>query len=108
MQYMQAALFYVIDRPNHCDIQSTIEEAMHVGQERLRYKRRPAVRNLEKDEIEMAAKRERMLATGFQMFAEKSIEPVTMQDVATACGLGVATLYRYFSTKLIFVIASHG
>ena len=63
------------------------------------------MRNLEKDEIEMAERRELMLSTGFSLFAEKGIEAVSMQDVAKACRIGVATLYRYFSTKLSFVVA---
>ncbi len=63
------------------------------------------MRNLEKDEIEMAARRETMLKEGFRLFAEKGIEAVTMQEVAKACDLGIATLYRYFNTKLVFVIA---
>lgn len=63
------------------------------------------MRNLEKDEIEMAARREAMLKEGFRLFAEKGIEAVTMQEVATSCCLGIATLYRYFNTKLLFVIA---
>ncbi len=63
------------------------------------------MRNAKKDELEMAERRERMLETGFRMFAEKGIETVSMQDVANACGLGIATLYRYFSTKQTFVIA---
>ena len=63
------------------------------------------MRNLEKDELEMAGRRELMLQTGFSMFAEKGIEAVSMQDVARACSVGIATLYRYFNTKLAFVIA---
>ncbi len=63
------------------------------------------MRNLAKDEIEMSARREQMLETGLRMFGEKGIEQVRMQDVADACGIGIATLYRYFNTKLIFVIA---
>ena len=63
------------------------------------------MRNAEKDEREMAERRERMLETGLRMFGENGIEPVRMQDVADACGIGIATLYRYFSTKLEFVIA---
>lgn len=63
------------------------------------------MRNSERDEIEMAERRETMLNTGFRIFAEKGIEAVPMQEVAKACGLGIATLYRYFNTKLIFVIA---
>jgi len=63
------------------------------------------MRNSAKDELEMASRRELMLETGFRIFAEKGIEAVSMQEVANACGLGVATLYRYFNTKLLFVIA---
>ena len=63
------------------------------------------MRNPEQDEREMAERRERMLETGFRIFAEKGIEAVRMQDVADAAGLGIATMYRYFSGKLAFVIA---
>ena len=63
------------------------------------------MRNAAKDEIEMAARREAMLREGFRLFAERGIEPVSMQEVADACKLGVATLYRYYNTKLALVIA---
>lgn len=63
------------------------------------------MRNLEKDGIEMAARRALFLETGFRVFAERGIEAVSMQEVAEASGLGVATLYRYFSTKTVFVLA---
>ena len=63
------------------------------------------MRNAEKDEIEMTAKRELMLETGARMFAEESLESVSMQRVADACHVGFATLYRYFNTKMIFAIA---
>ena len=63
------------------------------------------MRNLEKDELEMAERRERMLSAGFRLFAERSIEAVTMQEVANAAGIGIATLYRYYNTKLALVLA---
>lgn len=63
------------------------------------------MRNIAKDEIVMAAKREAMLDEGFRLFAEKGIEVVPMLDVAKACGIGVATLYRYYNTKLALVLA---
>ena len=62
------------------------------------------MRNSEKDAAEMSAKRELMLKTGFKIFSGQVIEAVSMQDVAKACNLGIATLYRYFATKLEFVI----
>ena len=63
------------------------------------------MRNLAKDEIEMAAKREAMLEEGFRLFSEKGIETVPMLYVAHASGIGVATLYRYYNTKLALVLA---
>lgn len=63
------------------------------------------MRNLEKDEREMKARRERMLETGFRLFSEKSIESVSMNEIAAACGVGIATLYRYYGTKLELVLA---
>ncbi len=62
------------------------------------------MRNLEKDEIEMTARREAMIEKGFQLFAQMGIEAVGMQEVANACGLGIATLYRYYKTKLALVL----
>ena len=63
------------------------------------------MRNLEKDAVEMAKRREKMLKVGFRLFSEKQIEPVAMQEVAKECRLGIATVYRYFHTKLVFAIA---
>ena len=61
------------------------------------------MRNAEKDVRAMTERRELMLAAGFRIFAERGIETVSMQEIAS--GLGIATVYRYFSTKLEFVIA---
>ena len=63
------------------------------------------MRNTTKDELEMAERREKMLETGFRVFSGRSIEAVPMQQIAEACGLGYATLYRYFNSKLVFAIA---
>ena len=62
-------------------------------------------RNQEKDAIEMAAKNQRILEKGFAIFAEKGIDNVTMTDVAKAAGIGIASLYRYYSTKPELVLA---
>ena len=62
------------------------------------------MRNREKDAREMAERRERMLNEGFRIFSQKSIEVVSMQEVADACKLGIATVYRYFRKKEDFVI----
>ena len=62
------------------------------------------MRNAEKDEIEMAAKRKRFWDAGFKLFSERGIDAVKLQDVADEAGIGVATLYRYFSNKLALVL----
>ena len=63
------------------------------------------MRNLERDEIEMAKKRARMLAVGFRIFSEKTIEVATIKEIAKACGFGYKTMFRYFGTKTALVIA---
>ncbi len=52
----------------------------------------------------MIVKREAFLTKAFELFSTRSIESVSMQDVASASGYGVATLYRYFYTKPILVV----
>ncbi len=61
-------------------------------------------RNIEKDAIEMASKNQRILENGFRVFAERTIERVTMTDVAKAARIAVASLYRYYSTKPKLVV----
>lgn len=41
-----------------------------------------------------------------QLFLQKGIEPVKMTDIAQYCGIGVASLYRYFGTKTSLVTAA--
>lgn len=61
-------------------------------------------RNLEKDAIEMADKNRRILENGFRIFSERTIEKVKMAEVAEAAGIGIASLYRYYSTKPALVL----
>ena len=63
------------------------------------------IMNSENDRPFMECKRNTFIEKGFELFSEKGIETVTMQDVAKASGYGVATLYRYFKTKPMLVIA---
>ena len=49
-------------------------------------------------------KEQLILDTAFRLFAEKGIETVTMPEIAAACGVGKATLYRYFSLKADLVV----
>ena len=62
------------------------------------------MRNKEKDELEMAERRNTILREGFRLFEAKGIEPTGMQEIADACHLGIATLYRYYKNKLDLVI----
>ena len=63
------------------------------------------MRNQEKDAIEMAAKRQKILEAGYHLFSQKTIAGATMNDVADACGIGIATVYRYFRSKPALVMA---
>ena len=63
------------------------------------------MRNKEKDEKLMEIRRAEFLETGFRLFSEKTIETVTLPQIAEASGYGAATLYRYYDKKPGFVVA---
>ncbi len=41
----------------------------------------------------------RILESAFNLFSEKGIDTITMNDIAATAEIGVASLYRYFATK---------
>ena len=63
------------------------------------------VHNPEKDALQMAANREKLLETGYRLFHTRTIESVSLEQIAKAAGIGVATLYRYFGNKTDLAIA---
>lgn len=63
------------------------------------------MRNKEKDAIQIAANKQRILEQGFRLFAQYGIESVTMPKVAEAGGVDRSSVYRYYPTKLDLVIA---
>lgn len=59
----------------------------------------------EKERLEGVNRRKREVVEAAKLiFAEKSIEKATMQDIANKAEVGVASLYRYYSTKLDLVM----
>lgn len=50
-------------------------------------------------------KQQHILETAYELFSEKGIIPVTITDIAEASGVGRATVFRYFITKLDLVVA---
>ena len=63
------------------------------------------MRDPESDHAMMAKRRENMLNAAFRLFTEKSIESVTMEEIAKAAGCGRRTLIRYFDSKPGLVVA---
>ena len=57
------------------------------------------------DPQKLAARKQRIVEAAFPVFAERTIEKVTMNDIADACDVGVATVYRHFSSKPALVLA---
>lgn len=47
---------------------------------------------------------EAAIETAAELYLEKGIDEVKMTDIADKCGLGVASLYRYFGTKQGFTV----
>ena len=62
------------------------------------------MRNAEKDAAEKAERRARLLEAAFRLMSARSIEAVKLTEIAEAAGLGIVTLYRYFTTKPDLVI----
>jgi len=52
----------------------------------------------EKDEFKNA-RMQRIFESAFELFSDKGIDTIKMTDIADKAEIGVASLYRYFSTK---------
>lgn len=57
-----------------------------------------------KDALRKAATRQKILETGFRVFAERTIDDVNLTEIAEAAGVGMATVYRNFNTKQALVL----
>ncbi|WP_455057424.1 TetR/AcrR family transcriptional regulator [Jutongia sp.] len=60
---------------------------------------------LQKKESSKEMRRRMIIDTAFRIFVEQKIEPVSMGEIASAAGIGRATLFRYYANKLELVIA---
>ena len=58
-----------------------------------------------KGEKNVEARRKELLEKGYELFSTKSIEAISMRDVADAVGCGSASVYRYYGSKPDFVVA---
>ena len=65
-------------------------------------------RNIERDEKEAMRRKEQLMEAGFRLFSQYGIENVSLQRVADAAEVGVATIYNYYQTKAKLVIAISG
>ena len=53
-------------------------------------------------------KRKQILTASMTLFEKKCIEDTSIEEIAKHAGVGVATVYRYFSTKIELVIETAG
>ena len=53
-------------------------------------------------------KRKQILTTSMTLFEKKCIEDTSIEEIAKHAGVGAATVYRYFSTKIELVIETAG
>ena len=49
-------------------------------------------------------RRDRIINASMKLFQEKCVEDTSMEEVAKRAGVGAATVYRYFSSKIELVI----
>lgn len=61
-------------------------------------------RNKERDAREAELRKKKLFDAGFELFSAEGIESVSLQAVADAAGVGIATMYNYFTNKVNFVI----
>ena len=61
--------------------------------------------NIERDAATTAQKQRKLMETGYRLFSERTIEAVSMNEVAQESGVGIATMYRYYENKLDFLVA---
>ena len=57
---------------------------------------------------EYAIREKRMMEKAFELFVQKSIEAVSMQDIAKAADVGVASVFRHYQNKANLVAAVSG
>ena len=62
------------------------------------------MRGVGKEAILIAAKRREFIEKAYELFCEKSIDTVSLQDIANETNYGIATLYRYFTNKHTLVV----
>ena len=58
-----------------------------------------------RDPVRTETTRKELLESSYELFSQRSIESVSMEQAANAAGYGVATLYRYYGTKPGLVVA---
>ncbi len=63
-------------------------------------------RGRKKNPAQTAATRNNLIEKSYELFSTNTIESVTMSEIAKASGYGEITLYRYFPTKPMLVIAA--
>lgn len=62
------------------------------------------MRGVGKEAILIAAKRREFIEKAYELFCKKSIDTVSLQDIANETNYGIATLYRYFTNKHTLVV----
>ena len=61
---------------------------------------------MSKREQQKQERRQHIIQAAKELFLEQGVQTIQMQDVATAAGVGIATLFRYFPKKEFLVIAA--
>jgi len=61
---------------------------------------------MSKREQQKQQRRQNIIDIAKDLFLEQGVQTIQMQDVATAAGIGIATLFRYFPKKEYLMIAA--
>lgn len=61
---------------------------------------------MSKREQQKQQRRQNIIQIAKELFLEKGVQTIQMQDVADAAGVGIATIFRYFPKKEYLVLAT--
>ncbi len=61
-------------------------------------------RNQERDAAVRIKRRQQLLSSALKILSSRGIDTVSMNEIAKACKVGVATLYRHYPTKADLIV----
>ena len=62
------------------------------------------MRGIGKEAVAIAARKQKIVEKAYELFSSRTIDSVSLQDIADETGVGISMLYRYFENKQTLVV----